>query len=155
MVENISNFCITVICTVMMIIILEMIMPEGKSKKYVIFICGIVITLVLIEPITNLMNIDLEDVLDSVNVEYEEIKSDAGLYEKSVKELYEENLINDVVSRLEKNGYKVSDVKVEYDLETLMPIKMYMNLESDVGYVQMVKIEVSSKSNLMMRRRTI
>ena len=38
MLSNISNFCTTIIFTTLTIIILEMVMPEGKSKKYVSFV---------------------------------------------------------------------------------------------------------------------
>lgn len=158
MVENISNFCMSIICTIMLVIVLEMIIPEGKSKKYVTFVCGIVVTLVLIEPIINLFDINIEEVLASVSVEYEEVKIDESLYENSVKKSYEQTLINDIIIRLKENGYNVSNVKVEYDEETLKPIRVYMNLENNEDrHVQPVKIEVSTtkiNSENTLRERT-
>lgn len=154
MVQSISDFCMTIICTIMMVIILEMIMPEGKSKKYVNFVCGIVVTLVLIEPLTNFMDINVDEVLANVTSDYEKVKYDASAYENSVKKSYEQTLINDVIIRLKENGYNVTNVKVEYDEETLKPIKMYMDLECEDGYIQPVKIEVSTKSNNTIRQRT-
>ena len=146
----------SIICTIMMVIILEMIMPEGKSKKYVTFICGIVVTIVLIEPIMSLLDINIDEVLASVSTDYEEVKVDESFYENSIKESYEQTLINDVIIRLQENGYDVTNVRVEYDEETLNPTKMYMDLKSEDGYVQPVKIEVStnSSSNTTIRERT-
>ena len=138
----------------MMVIILEMIMREGKSKKYVNFVCGIVVTLVLIEPLTNFMDINVDEVLANVTSDYEEVKYDESAYENSVKKSYEQTLINDVIIRLKENGYNVTNVKVEYDEETLKPIKMYMDLEGEDGYIQPVKIEISTKSNNTIRQRT-
>lgn len=158
MVENISNFCMSIICTIMLLIVLEMIIPEGKSKKYVTFVCGIVVTLVLIEPIINLFDINIEEVLVSVSAEYEEVKIDESLYENSVKKSYEQTLINDIIIRLKENGYNVSNVKVEYDEESLKPTRVYMNLENNEDkYIQPVKIEVSAtkiNSENTIRERT-
>lgn len=158
MVENISNFCMSIICTIMLVIVLEMIIPEGKSKKYVTFVCGIVVTLVLIEPIINLFDINIEEVLASVSAEYEEVKIDESLYENSVKKSYEQTLINDIIIRLKENGYNVSNVKVEYDEESLKPTRVYMNLENNEDkYIQPVKIEVSAtkiNSENTIRERT-
>lgn len=144
MLESISNFCSSIICTVMMIIILEMILPEGKNKKYVTFVCGIVVTIILVEPIISLLNIDIDEVFTNVNADYEEIKINENLYEESVRKTYEQNLIYDITNRLKENGYDVSNIKVEYDEQTLKPIRIYMDLESNDGYIQPVKIEVST-----------
>lgn len=151
MVDNISNFCLSIICAIMMIIILEMIMPEGKSKKYVTFVFQIVITMILLEPITNLFDINIDEVLAKVTSEYEEVKYDENLYNDSVKKSYEQTLINDIVNRLNENGYSVDNVTVEYDDETLKPIKIYMDLIGESGFVQPVKIEVSSKGENIVR----
>ena len=51
MLSNITNFCTTIIFTTLSIIILDMVMPAGKSKKYVSFVCKVVITIALINPI--------------------------------------------------------------------------------------------------------
>lgn len=145
MVTNISNFCVSIICTIMMVIILEMIVPEGKNKKYILFVCGIIVTLILFEPILNLLNINIEEVFSECMLKCEEFRYDETLYEKSIKERYEETLINDIVNRLKENGYSVSNIRVEYDDVTLEPSKIYMNLEGEAGYIQPVKIEVHSE----------
>ena len=147
MIESISNFCISIICTIILVIILEMIIPEGKSKKYVTFICGIVVTLTLIEPIMSLMDINIDEVLANVTSDYEEVKYDESLYQNSIKESYEQTLINDIIIRLQENGYNVSNVKVEYDDVTLQPIRIYMDLGNETGYVQPVKIDVSTSNS--------
>ena len=147
MINNLSNFCISIICTIMMIIILEMIIPEGKSKKYITFICGIVVTIVLLNPILNLLNINIDEVLALNEIEYEEYKYDENLYNESLKKSYEKFLIDDIVNRLKENGYEVNNVKVKYDDTTFEPVELRMNLESDNGYVQPIKIEVSKANS--------
>lgn len=142
MVDSISNFCVSIICTIMVIIIIEMIMPDGKNKKYVMFVCGLVVTLSLIEPIINLLKMDLEEVFSENLTEYSEYKVDKSLYDDTLKKSYEKVLVDDIVNRLKENGYDVSAVKIEYDETTFEPIRIYMNLEGEAGFVQPVKIEV-------------
>ena len=146
MIEGISTFCVSIICTIMLVIVLNMIMPDGKSKKYVGFVYKIVVTLVLIEPIIGLFDINIDEVLASISSDYEEVKVDENLYNEILKKAYEQELINDIVKRLNENGYSVNDVKIEYDKDSLMPTKLYMDLIGENGYVQPVKVEVSSIS---------
>lgn len=148
MISNISSFCTTIIFTTLTIIILEMVMPDGKSKKYISFVCKVVITIALINPILNFINIDIDEKLELTDSNYNQYRVENNTYEKSVREMYEKNLVNDITSRLEENGYVVSNVRVEYDEETFKPTKMYMSLETNDGYVQEVKVDVfAEKTN--------
>ncbi len=148
MISNISSFCTTIIFTTLTIIILEMVMPDGKSKKYISFVCKVVITIALINPILNFINIDIDEKLELTDSNYNQYRVENNTYEKNVREMYEKNLVNDITSRLEENGYVVSNVRVEYDEETFKPTKMYMSLETDDGYVQEVKVDVfAEKTN--------
>ncbi len=147
MIENLSNFCISIICTIMMIVLLEMIIPEGKNKKYITFICGIVVTLVLLEPIIDLLDIDIDEVLANSEYEYEEYNYDENLYDETLKKSYEEILINDITSRLKENGYNASNIKVEYDEDTFEPQKIYLDIEAEGGVVQPIKIEISKNES--------
>ena len=118
MLSNISNFCTTIIFTTLTIIILEMVMPEGKSKKYVSFVCKVVITIALINPILSFMNVDIGEKLELTDSNYNQYRFENNTYEKSVRETYEKNLVNDITSRLEESGYIVGNVQVEYNEET-------------------------------------
>ena len=74
MLSNISNFCTTIIFTTLTIIILEMVMPEGKSKKYVSFVCKVVITIALINPILSFMNVDIGEKLELTDNNYNQYR---------------------------------------------------------------------------------
>ena len=142
MLSNISNFCTTIIFTTLTIIILEMVMPEGKSKKYVSFVCKVVITIALINPILSFMNVDIGEKLELTDSNYNQYRFENNTYEKSVRETYEKNLVNDITSRLEESGYIVGNVQVEYNEETFKPTKRYMSLETNDRYIQEVKVDV-------------
>lgn len=146
MVDILTDFCSSIICLLMVIIIIEMILPDGKNKKYVIFVSGLVVTISMIEPIIDLFNIDLEEVFSDNILKYKSYEVDENLYDKTLKSSYETVLIDDVINRLKENGYTVSNVRVEYDEITFEPVKIYMDLEEDSGFVQPIKIEVGAKS---------
>lgn len=146
MLENIKNFTTTILFAVMTMIVIKMIVPDGKNKKYILFVCGLITTIVLMEPILKFMKLDINEVLAKNQVEYDEYKADESLYQNAIKESYEKTLINDVISRLKENGYNVGNVRIEYDKTSYKPSKMYLDLEDEEGYVQPVKIEVSNQS---------
>lgn len=143
MIEKINDFTKTIICTTMMVMLIKMIVPDGKNKKYILFVCGLITTLVILEPLLSFMNINVDEVLAKNEAQYEEVKVDDSMYKEAVKDSFENAMMSDVINRLKENGYNVSDVRVEYD-DTYKPTKIYLNLESEEGYVQPVKIEVSS-----------
>lgn len=148
MLETISNFASNIICVVMMSLLLKMIIPDGKNKKYISFICGAIITITLIEPILSLLTIDIEEVFEENVAEYKEYKIEENLYEDNIKKNYEKKLVEDITNRLNENGYNVSNVKVEYDDVTFSPTRVYMNLENKSdSYVQPIKIEISKNVN--------
>lgn len=147
MLSNITNFCTTIIFTTLTIIILEMVMPEGKSKKYVSFVCKVVITIALINPILSFMNVDIGEKLELTDSNYNQYRFENNTYEKSVRETYEKNLVNDITSRLEESGYIVCNVQVEYNEETFKPTKIYMSLETNDGYIQEVKVDVFAEKS--------
>ena len=147
MLDFLSNYTTTIICTIIMIIIIKMIIPDGKNRKYILFICGLVLTLVLFEPILGLMKLDINQVFAQNEYEYQEYKTDDSLYKNALMESYEKALIQDITNRLEENGYKVSNVRVEYNEDTFKPTKIYLNLEDSEGYIQPVKIEVISNNS--------
>ena len=57
---------------------------------------------------------------------------------------YEKILVEDIVNRLKENGYDVSNVSVEYDDANFKPVRIFMDLEGETGFVQPVKIEVGN-----------
>lgn len=148
MIETISNFAINIICVVMMSVLLQMIIPDSKNKKYINFVCGTIVTICLIEPILSLLTINIEEVFEENVAEYKEYKIEENLYEDTIKKNYEKNLTEDIINRLSENGYNASNVKVEYDEVTFEPKRIYMDLENKSdSYVQPVKIEISKNTN--------
>ncbi len=152
MVDFFSNYTSKILCLSIFIGIIQMILPSGKLKQNVLFTCLIVITIVIVEPFVSLLQRDfkIEDVLAEKNEEYEIVAQDFDYekyYHDKVKGIYEENLRNDIVTRLENLGYKINSITCECDEKTLEPKSLKLELETEDGFVQPVRIEVSSQTN--------
>ncbi len=152
MIDFFSNYTTKILCLSIFIGIMQMALPNGKLKQNVLFTCMIVITIVIIEPFATFLNGDINvyDIYKSNNEEYEVAIKDFdydSYYNDKVKSTYEENLRNDIVTRLESLGYKVNNIECECDENTLEPKSLKLEIETEDGFVQPVRIEVSSNIN--------
>lgn len=146
-----NDYAVKILCLSIFIGLIQMIIPKGKLKQNVLFTSMIVITIVIIEPIVNLLNgdIDISKIYAMNSEEYETIAMELDYekyYDEKVKNTYEENLRNDIVKRLRDAGYKINKIECECDDETLEPKSLKLEIETDDGTVQPVRIEVSSNN---------
>ena len=61
-----------------------------------------------------------------------------------LKETFENNLQEDIVSRLQRAGYSVNAIDCIIDEVTFEPTELRLEIETEDGFVQPVKIEVMS-----------
>lgn len=148
MIKELSNFAMTIVLISILITIINMILPEGKNKKYVTFISGLIITIIMINPIISLLNIDIDigEVFNQnntimANSEYKQ-KLEAKQKEL-ISETYESNLKLDIISRLEEDGYKIKDISVEIDDKSYELNKINLNVEFYDGDIEPIVIDVS------------
>ena len=134
--EYFKNYTTTLIGTMIVLIIIKMIAPEGKNKKYILFVCGMITTVAMMQPLLELMNLDLNEVLAKNEITYEEYKADNTLYQKAIQNSYEKNLVEDIIKRLKENGYHVDNVRIEYDKQTFQPEKVYLDLDLTKAYLR-------------------
>ncbi len=150
MLESASNYALSIVCASFLISIIQMILPSGENKKYVLFVSSMIIMIILINPIISFFNkdFDLLEVFkeneESFNLTEEE--SYNNYYEEQVFNMYKKNLEADIVKRIEENGYKVNKIECEYDDVTKEPNYLRLELEQNDGSVTPVRIEVSSSN---------
>ena len=108
-----------IIVSVIIASIIEMILPEGSSKKYIKVVIGVYIMFVIITPIVNNFKnqsfnvgtlIDIEE-----NKEYRQVSS-SNLEEKNIKNIklmYETNLKSDIKTKLQNKHYLVGNVSID------------------------------------------
>lgn len=147
-----NQFATSLVSSIVAITLIEMILPSNKIKKYVVFVSSIVLVIVVINPITSILNknIDIESVLKDnetfiLNSEYKNKMQYAK--EKDMQDTYNAFLKDDIISRMKENGYLVKNVSVKVDDKTYEVTEMELEIEHDDGSIQNVVIDVSVSEN--------
>ena len=141
MIENLNTWAKSIILAVIVVSILEMILPNNKTKKYVKMVMGIFILYNIISPI-----IKDKSVLTFSEVELEEYKSDNSntievnqeSMDKRLEELYIEEIEKDITKKVEKKGYIVKSCTVK--------AKITGN-EDDVGITK-INLKIEKNENM-------
>lgn len=134
MVEFINSWAQKIIIAVIICTIIEMILPEGKNKKYIRAVLGIYIVFNIISPIINNgKNIPL-----NFNFEYNQnntiptsLAIDTNKYIESV---YIEKIQKEIKENLKEKNYNVDNIKIEIETED----------ESKYGSILSLDIQVSN-----------
>ena len=115
MIENLSSWAKGITLAVIVVSILEMLLPNNKTKKYIKMVMGVFILFNIISPFINakdlksLNEIDASKYVNENNKNYVEQKS----MDERLEELYIEEIEKDIIKKVEKKGYKVSMCKVD------------------------------------------
>ena len=115
MIENLSSWAKGITLAVIVVSILEMLLPNNKTKKYIKMVMGVFILFNIISPfinandLKNLNEIDASKYVNENNKNYVEKKS----MDERLEELYIEEIEKDIIKKVEKKGYKVSMCKVD------------------------------------------
>lgn len=117
MISKISIWAKGIVIAVIIGTIIEMILPEGKNKKYVKVVIGIYVLFCVISPVVgstfNLNEADIEKYLflnESTNSEANITNND-----ESVDRIFKENLKEQIKMDLQKFGYDSSNIKIVTD----------------------------------------
>ena len=115
MIENLSSWAKGITLAVIVVSILEMLLPNNKTKKYIKMVMGVFILFNIISPfinakdLKNLNEIDASKYVNENNKNYVEQKS----MDERLEELYIAEIEKDIIKKVEKKGYKVSMCKVD------------------------------------------
>ena len=148
MIEFLSSWAQGIIVAVIIATLIEMILPNNSSKKYVKVVIGMYILFTIVSPI--IKKLGGKDInLNTINIEkYEQqiSKSDNTISRKfennntrSIKDIYVSNLKADISAKLKEKGYEIdtSDIQIKddenYTIEkiTLKLIKMKQKQEKN------------------------
>ena len=121
MVNFLSSWVKNLSLAIIVVSILEMLLPNNKTKKYVKMVMGLYILFSIISPFIknsdklNFENIDvssyINEELDTSNVEVNQESMD-----KRLKEIYIEELENDITKKLKEKGYTIEYCKVDANI---------------------------------------
>ena len=120
MIEFFSSWAKGVGVTVVIISIIEMLLPNNNSKKYIRMVLGIYLIFNIVSPVIknkdifNVNNINLNETTIITSSE----KVDQTSMNKRIKKLYEQKLEKDITKKLKEKGYEVKLCSVTTQVST-------------------------------------
>lgn len=127
MVSFISSWAQQIIFAVIIGTILQMLLPDGKNKKYIKIIIGVYVLFAIISPVVG-KNIDLN--LDEFNLSLDNTTTSLDeTNQDEITNLYTANLKQDVISKLSNKGYGCENVELQtnenYEVEKITITGIY------------------------------
>ena len=128
-----------IIIAVILATIIEMIIPEGKNKKYIKTIIGMFILFSIISPVISKFSNESisfnENLFDNYNNTYQSYNSiDQN---REIIEVYKNNLAKEITVVLNEMGFDVT--KIELNISSM---------ESNFGDINTIKLEIEKKKEL-------
>ena len=145
MVEWISNWAESIIVAVIIATIIEMILPEGNSKKYIKVVIGVYVLFTIITPVLNKFtgeDVQVSDILD-LDTYIEEAEASVKMQntiqdnnQSSIMGMYSSGLKDDMKAKIEAKGYIVNSVDINIaddESYTIEGITLDLENEKEVG----------------------
>ena len=115
---------------------IQMLLPEGKNKKYAEVVSGLYILYIILNPI---LNMDDSFAITNLQNKIEEISYESGISQEQISRNYLIGIENDLKGKIEEKGYQV-----EY-------IQFYITSD----YNTIVKIEVKMKTGTQFQKNEV
>ena len=117
MINFLSSWVKNLSLALIVVAILEMLLPNNKTKKYIKMVMGLYILFSIIAPFVNnsdILNFNIDDVYSNYSKETfstaEEVNQES--MDKRLNQLYKEQLESDITKKVEEKGYEVRKCKV-------------------------------------------
>lgn len=149
MIEFFSSWAKGIGVTVVIISIIEMLLPNNNSKKYIRMVLGIYLIFNIVSPviknkdILNVNNINLNET--TISTSSEEV--DQTSMNKRIKKLYEQELEKDITKKLKEKGYEVKTCSVTTQVST------NENEETKINKIK-VNVDKTNTSNKTEEKNT-
>ena len=132
MVDNINSWCGQIIIAVVVTIIIQMILPDGKNKKYVEVVGSLYILYVILNPILNIdKNVSIIDIKSTIAG----VSSGSYVSQDDIAKSYILGLQNDLKEKIEKLGYEPDYIQFyitpDYSTIAKIEVKMKMGTQYD------------------------
>ena len=156
MLSFISSWAQQIIFAVIIGVIIQMLLPEGKSKKYIKIVIGVYVLFSVINPVVGKdIDLNLENLALNIETNTSETEVNTG---DSINEIYVTNLKQDIVSKLKNKGYGCEKVELKtndkYEIESLKVIGIYeLNEEGEtennttINEVVINEVQIGEKEN--------
>lgn len=155
MISFISSWTQGIIVSVIIASIIEMILPDGNSKKYVKVVIGFFILFSIVSPVINKFTkkeinissiVDVEKYSDAKQVSSTNLEVNTSL---NIKQMYETNLKVDIKSKIESKGFKVKDITINISDDEYKIEKIDIGIMGEINEESEVKNNKKSKNNVI------
>lgn len=159
MIDFFSSWGQGIIVAVIIGTIIEMILPEGSSKKYIKVVIGIYILFTIISPFIQKFSgskLSAENILNTEKYEKMMAKGSNTISQKlednnsrTIKDIYTENLKTDIKAKLKEKGYEAESIYLRvsddgnYTIEKLQ-IKLLATENKNNSNTETKKVEINS-----------
>ena len=132
----VKNLCLALI----VVSILEMLLPNNKTKKYVKMVMGLYILFSIIAPFvenSSELKFDIEDLYEKYSTETSTISenTDQTSMDNRLNELYKEKLEKDIVQKLDEEGYIVEECNIK------------AHISNDDNGIELITLKIKEKKN--------
>lgn len=129
MIETLRLWCENLIIATILVMIIEMILPDGTNKKYIKVIIGIYLMFVVFDPLIKLLNNDFS--YAKFNFE-ENIEASAKSYDDVVKNVYISGIESAVKNDLNAFNLDLKLIRILFDesYENILKIEISLNGEN-------------------------
>ncbi len=166
MISWLSKWAQGIIVAVIIATLIELILPNGSSKKYVKVVIGVYILFTIISPVIEKLKNDdfgINEILNTQKYEEELAKSDNTISAKlesnnsrTIKDIYISNLTIDIQTKLKEKGYEVisANIKIKddenYTIEKIIinlnKIENEKNEKDNIENVNIEKIQIKENN---------
>lgn len=159
--ETLKEFVITLVTTMILITAVELIVPDNSMKKYLKFVLGLILIVVILNPILKFFNVGENELKNSIssyekNLKEKESDNDINVDSNKLREESFKNNFNRNCENILKNEFKDMEFKCEVDCNVdfkgvkfdISSINVYIKEKkvSKVVNVEKVEIDISKES---------
>lgn len=147
-----------IIVTIIINTIIELIIPEGKNKKYIRSIMGVYISFIIISPIfSKLTNstFNLQNVINKYNYSnYVSVETsiDTNLY---IEDIYISKLKEDIKKKLSIQGYEAKNITITIENENENTYGEILNLILEIDRIKNSTIEKIKKVDVNLEKSEV
>ena len=116
MINALTSWAKAIVMAIIIVSILEMLLPNNKTKKYIKMVMGLFILYNIISPFIkdkNALKFEEDDLQAFTSSEMKNIEVNQESMDRRLEELYIQQIEKDITKKLEKKGYKVKSCKVQ------------------------------------------
>ncbi len=169
MISWISSWAQGIIISVIIASIIEMILPEGSSKKYIKVVIGVFILFTIVVPVINKFkgnSVNIASIIDFDKYNNSKEVVSTNLEKENnfnIKQMYETNLKVDIKSKIKSKGFEVQNINLkisdneEYRIENIditisgeivnkEDEKKQSNVIGIVDSIEKISVEISNKT---------